>query len=98
MEPVPYKVAIHYDIECGQVEYNLQTREISVVLGHSQKKRAVEEYLATTHTMPVADGDDLVTFHTRQLQAKDSIESFKLVLTRMWQKTGVFVDWSRPVS
>ena len=97
MMHVPYKVAIHYDQECGQVEYNPQTNEVFVTLGHPQKKKAVEDYLSKAQTMPVADGSDLVTFHTRQLKANDSIESFKIVLTRLWQNTGVYVDWSRPV-
>jgi hypothetical protein len=97
MESVPYKVAIHYDEECGQVEYYPETHEIIVVLGHTLKKKAVEDYLSNVQSMPVADGEDLVTFHTRQLKADESIDSFKNVMTRLWHHTGVYVDWSRPV-
>lgn len=97
MEPVLYKVAIHYDLDCGRIEYNPATHQINVILDNAVKKLLVEEYLKSEQLMPVADGDDLVTFHSKKLNAAESVESFKLVLTRMWQKTGVYVDWSRPV-
>jgi hypothetical protein len=38
----------------------------------------------------------LQTFHAKTVVPTDSLDSFKLALTRLWQHTGIYVDWSRP--
>ena len=91
-----YKVSIHFDAEYGQLEYDTIQKTIHVVLDDVQKKQTVEKYLSESHVIEDADGPDLRTFHAKKLIPTDSLESFKLALTRLWHHTGVYVDWSRP--
>jgi len=91
-----FKVVIHVAAEYGQVEYDIANKAVRVILGDVEKKAAVEEYLAATHVIQNADGPDLRTFHPKTLLPTESLESFKLAMTRLWHHTGVYVDWSRP--
>jgi len=90
-----YKVAIHYENDCGFVEFLPQTNSVKVTLDNIGKAREVENYLAQSHELAAAQAD-LRTFSHKTMKASDNIESFKLVMSRLWQQTGVFVDWSRP--
>jgi hypothetical protein len=91
-----FKVVVHVAAEYGQVEYNISTKAIRVILGVAEKKAAVEKYLSESHVIQNADGTDLRTFHAKTLFPAESLESFKLAMTRLWHHTGVYVDWSRP--
>ena len=91
-----FKVVIHFAAEYGQVEYDVQKKNIRVMLADPEKKQAVEKYLSESHMIQNADGSDLRTFHSREVLPNEDIESFKLALTRLWHHTGVYVDWSRP--
>ncbi|BBB90822.1 MAG TPA: hypothetical protein PKA28_18995 [Methylomusa anaerophila] len=93
----PFKVAIHYDNDCGYVEYVPETKKIRVVLGNDQKRGEIEEYLAKEHVLRVA-GQHLLDFSETRVKAADNVDNLQLVLTRIWEKTGVLVDWSRPVA
>lgn len=90
-----YKVAIHYDNVCGQVEYDVEEKKIHVFLDHEEKKQIVEKYLNQEHT--INEAKDLRNFEPKTAYPADSLEFLQLCLTRMWNKTEVFVDWSRPV-
>ena len=91
-----YKVVIHFDAEYGQLEYDLQEKTVRVNLNNSEKRQAVEQYLVSPHVIEDADGDDLRTFHAKNIIPIESLDSLKLALTRMWLHTSVYVDWSRP--
>jgi hypothetical protein len=91
-----FKVSIHFDAVYGQLEYDTIEKTSRVVLDDAGKKQAVEKYLSESHVIEDADGTDLRTFHAKKLIPTDSLESFKLALTRLWHHTGVYVDWSRP--
>lgn len=90
-----YQVAIHYERDFGRIEYNLATKEITVVLDHAAKRREVEQYLSEPHTLP-QDWQNLLKCNRTTAYPHESLEAFKLALTRMWESTGVLVDWSRP--
>lgn len=92
-----YRVAIHYNEEIGFLEYNETDKTANVVLAVAEKKAEVEAYLAAAHEIRVPK-DSLMDFSITTVQPLCSLESFKLALTRLWGITGVYVDWSRPVS
>ncbi len=91
-----HKFVIHFAAEYGQVEYDAQNKSFRVLLDDQEKRQAVENYLSQAHQIHQADGDDLQTFHTKTVVPVDSLDSFKMALTRLWQHTGIYVDWSRP--
>ena len=95
MDDQIYKVVIHFAAEYGQIEYDVQKKAVRVILADSAKRQAVEEYLASSHVISDADGDDLRTFHDKTIVPTESLASLKLALTRMWHHTKVYVDWSR---
>ncbi|HWR41024.1 MAG TPA: hypothetical protein VN611_16150 [Patescibacteria group bacterium] len=92
-----YRVAIHYDNDCGFVEYDTAEKQLRVLLDHEEKRRETEAYLMQRHTIRKA-GQRLLDFSEVDILPVDNLEDLKLALTRLWQKTGVYVDWSRPVA
>jgi hypothetical protein len=93
-----YKVVVHFDAEYGQIEYDTHEKTIRVLINDQDKRQSVEKYLSEPHVMDSADGSDLRTFHSKNVKALEDLASMKLALTRLWQHTGVYVDWSRPTS
>jgi hypothetical protein len=91
-----FKVVIHFAAEYGQINYDVVDKTVQVVLEDAVKRQAVEKYLSGPHVIKNADGPDLRTFHDKSLVPTESLDSFKLALTRLWHHTGVYVDWSRP--
>lgn len=92
-----FRVAIHHDDDCGYVEYDEVARKIKVVLGDAVKRSEVEAFLNKKHVMRVAQ-QTLLDFKESTGFAADSLANLQIILTRLWEQTGVFVDWSRPVS
>ena len=92
-----YRVAIHYGNDCGFVEYQAADKKLNVLLDHAEKRQEVEAYLTRRHTIRKA-GQRLLDFSEVDILPVDNVEDLKLALTRMWQETGVYVDWSRPVA
>lgn len=92
-----YCVAIHFNEDIGYVEYNEVERKAKVVLGDELKKTAVEEFLTKMHEIRVPQ-ETLRDFVDKKVDALADLESFKLAMTRLWGQTGVYVDWSRPVT
>ncbi|MDL2281362.1 hypothetical protein LJC10_05875 [Selenomonadales bacterium OttesenSCG-928-I06] len=93
---VSYKVAIQYDNECGVIEYDADEKNINVILPNEDKKNEVISFLQRTHLIKVA-GLSTIDFHETVIDPLEDVEQLKTALTRLWQKTKVAVDWSRPV-
>ena len=91
-----YSVAIHFEEDKGYIEYDMQSKQVNVVLKTAAKKAEVEAYLAKTHEINVPK-DTLMDFEKRVVVPLNSLEELKIALTRMWDATEVYVDWSRPV-
>jgi hypothetical protein len=91
-----HKFSIHFAAVFGRVDYDSTEKTFQVFLDDAGYKKAVENYLSLPHVIQNADGDDLRTFHPLTVVPTENLESFKLALTRLWQNTGVYVDWSRP--
>lgn len=92
-----YRVAIHYDNDCGYIEYDIDTKKIKVVLDDTARRKAVEAYLAGRHVLRQAQ-QNLTEFKESTAQATENLAAFKQVLTKLWVNTDVLVDWSRPVT
>lgn len=92
-----FRVAIHYDKENGYIEYDQSTKLAKVFLDHSVKKPEVESFLSTTRTIRAAQ-TGLCDFKEWQAVPIEDLATFKLALGKLWEQTGVHVDWSRPVA
>lgn len=90
------KVAIHYDTEQhGFVTYDSDTKTVTVELPEQAWADKVLAFLKQDHSIANAIG--LADYEMLDIQPLESVESFKLALTRLWEATEVHVDWSRPV-
>lgn len=92
-----FRVAIDFEEHNGHVDYNLTNRSVQVVLTNEQKRQEVEAYLQQEHTIRVPQPGSLLEFSEVTVHPTDSLDTFKLALTRMWSGLGVAVQWSRPV-
>lgn len=92
-----YKVAIQYNNKCGYIEYDQATKSVKVVFDDAAVRQIIENYLAEEHVIRVP-GEGLLDFKEVTVRPTESVESLKTALTRIWGKTGVHVDWSRPVA
>ena len=91
-----FSVTLNYNCHYGYVEYNDATKTAAVTLPVAEAKAAVEEFLASPLTLDLPQGETIRDFVTKTLQPLESLESFKLCLTRLWGRTGVRVEWSMP--
>ncbi|MBO4401278.1 MAG: hypothetical protein J5809_05485 [Selenomonadaceae bacterium] len=91
-----FSVAISYGENLGYVEYDEAARKVIVVLGDETGRRKAEEFLAQVHEIGIPH-KTLLDFTTEKINPQADAESLKLALTRLWENTGVHVDWSRPV-
>jgi hypothetical protein len=91
-----FRVAVEYQGQLGYIEYEADKKDIVVHLEDAVGRKAAEEFLAVPHEIRVPH-ETLLDFSAAIIQPAADVESFKLVLTRLWENTGVRVDWSRPV-
>lgn len=91
-----FSVAISYKDNLGYVEYDGAAKKIYVVLGDDDGKRKAEDFLSTVHKIAVPH-ETLLDFTEEIINPAADELSLQIALTRMWEATGVHVDWSRPV-
>ena len=91
-----YSVAISYKDNLGYVEYDAENKKITVVLAEEEGKRKAEEYLSITHKIAIPH-ETLLDFTEEEINPSADVKSLQIALTRLWEATGVHVDWSRPV-
>ena len=91
-----FSVAISYGENLGYVEYDDAQKKVIVVLGDEDGKRKAESFLTTVHEIKIPH-DTLLDFTAEKIDPQADVESLKIALTRLWEATGVHVDWSRPV-
>ena len=91
-----FRVAIHHDNDCGYIEYDPDVRQITVVLDDAAKRGEVEAFLRRKHVIRVAK-HSLRDFTESTGFPAESLDFLKVVLTSLWEDTGVLVDWSRPI-
>lgn len=91
-----FRVAVHYESDNGYIQYDPATKTAAIELANPGKCREVMEYLTSTKTLRAAR-HTLVDFEEWQAIPTESLEYFKVALSRLWETTGVHIDWSRPV-
>ena len=91
-----FSVAISYGEDLGYVEYDAENKKVIVVLANEEGKLRAEKFLSTTHEIKIPH-ETLLDFTAEQINPQADVESLKIALTRLWENTGVHVDWSRPV-
>ena len=91
-----FSVAISYQDNLGYVEYDEGTKKIQVVLADAEGKQKAEDYLNMIHEIEIPH-KTLLDFTPEKIDPKENIKSLEIALTRLWEATGVHVDWSRPV-
>ena len=91
-----FSVAISFKGSLGWVEYDEATKKVIVTLGDDEGKTLAEKFLTTPHEIKIPH-ETLLDFTAELIDPNESAENLKIVLTRLWEATGVHVDWSRPV-
>ena len=91
-----YSVAISYGDDLGYIDYDKENKTAKVTLASDEGKQKTEEFLSEVHNIEVPH-ETLLDFTVEKIEPLESVENFQLTLTRLWEATGVHVDWSRPV-
>ena len=86
-----FRVAIHYGVNSnGVLSYDTDTKTVTVDLPEQEWIDKVRAYLNEDHAI------GLDTYERLTVKPLESLDNFKLALTRMWEAIDVQVDWSRP--
>ena len=91
-----YSVAISFNNSLGYVEYDAENKKISVVLADAEGKKLAEDFLSQTHEIELPH-ETLLDFTPEKIIPNADVRSLQIALTKIWEATGVHVDWSRPV-
>ena len=91
-----YSVAISYGNDLGYIDYDKDNKTVKVTLANDEGKQKTEAFLSEVHDIEVPH-ETLLDFTVEKIEPLESVENFQLTLTRLWEATGVHVDWSRPV-
>ena len=91
-----FSVAIHYGDTLGYVEFDGDAHRAVVTLSDEEGKKKTEEYLSATHEIAVPNMT-LMDFETKTIDPLADVRSFQIAMTRIWEETEIYVDWSRPV-
>ena len=91
-----FSVAISYKGSLGWVEYDEAARKVLVTLDDVEGRTLAENFLTTPHEIKIPH-ETLLDFTAENIDPNLSADNLKIVLTRLWEATGVHVDWSRPV-
>ena len=91
-----YSVAISYGDDLGYIDYDKENKTATVTLANDEGKQKTEAFLNEIHDIEIPH-ETLLDFTVEKIEPLESVENFQLTLTRLWEATGVHVDWSRPV-
>ena len=91
-----YSVAISYKDNLGYIEYNSKNKSAEVFLAEDEGKKKVEDFLKQVHEIEIPH-ETLLDFTAEKINPLADVKSFQIALTKLWEETGVHVDWSRPV-
>lgn len=91
-----YSVAISYKENLGYIEYDAENKTAKVVLAEDEGKKMTEEFLKQVHEIEIPH-ETLLDFTAEKINPLADVKSLQIALTKLWEETGVHVDWSRPV-
>ncbi|MBQ8698316.1 MAG: hypothetical protein IJ521_04900 [Schwartzia sp.] len=92
-----FSVAVHYGDALGYIEFDGDARKAVVTLPDEEGRKKAEDYLAKPHDIAVPNMT-LMDFETKTIDPMADVRSFQIAMTRIWEETEVYVDWSRPVA
>ena len=79
-----FRVAIHYGVNSnGFLSYDTDTKTVTVDLPEQEWVDKVRAYL--NEERPIENATGLDTYERLQVKPLDSLDNFKLALTRMWE-------------
>lgn len=91
-----YSVAISFGKDLGWLDYDAAAKAAEAHIANATAKEHIESFLQKKHTIGVPH-ESLTDFTPVELDPLADEKSFALAITRLWEETGVSVDWSRPV-
>ncbi len=91
-----FSVAVNYHDILGYIEYDGDKKAAHVVLPDETGRKLAEEFLSAPHQVRVPR-ETLLDFTEETIDPLASVRHFQIALTKLWEETGVHVDWSRPV-
>ncbi len=91
-----FSVAISYKDNLGYIEYDAENKKVVVHLAEEEGKKKAEEFLNQVHEIEIPH-ETLLDFTAEKIDPQADPKSLEIALTRLWEATGVHVDWSRPV-
>ena len=91
-----YSVAVSFKDALGYIEYDEENKTASVVLDNEEGRALAEKFLHTIHEILIPH-ETLLDFTREAIDPLASVGNFKVALTKLWEATGIHVDWSRPV-
>lgn len=91
-----FSVTLNFNCNYGYIVYDLKNKTASVKIAAQDAKEKIEEYLKKPVTMDIAIGSTIRDFQTVTVNPLENVEAFKAAMTRLWNSTGVRVEWSMP--
>lgn len=91
-----YSVAVSCRDSIGWIEFDPEAKTVKVCMDDEKAVADAEKFLTEPHSVKVPH-ETLRDFSEELIDPLADVESFQLVLTRLWENTEVHVDWSRPV-
>lgn len=96
-----FQVAISYSnfqeyTDIGYLEYSEKDKAATVFLKSKKAITAASEFFKKKLTIQIPH-KTMQDFTSITINPLENLENFKLALTRLWESTHVYVDWSRPV-
>lgn len=89
-------MAISFKNDLGYIEYDDENKNASVVLANDEGRALAEKFLHTIHEILIPH-ETLLDFTREAIDPLANVGNFKVALTKLWEETGIHVDWSRPV-
>lgn len=89
------KITISHGGKYGSIAFDPVNKSVAIVLEDSAVKSIILNYLQKEHIINTPD-QSATKFSNKKYYAFDSLDSFNVVMSRMWENTGVHVDWSIP--
>ncbi len=91
-----FSVAVNYHDVLGYIEYDGDKKEARVILPDETGRKLAEDFLGAPHQVRIPR-ETLLDFTEETIDPLASVRNFQTALTKLWEETGVHVDWSRPV-
>jgi hypothetical protein len=91
-----FTVTLDYLGRYGFMEYDPETKKVTISLNLPDKEAAIQKFLDAPVTLSIPNGETIRDFATIVVNPLEDVKSFKLAITKLWSATGVRVEWSMP--